>query len=58
MKILLTITSGLAIIIGAFAILASLPTAEYYADAYGIAGGTMFLLQGVLSLMYVYGEKR
>lgn len=57
MKMLLTITSSIAIITGFLAILSGLPTAEYYADTYAIVGGAMFLLQGTLTLIYMDGEK-
>ena len=57
MKILLTITSSLAVIVGFFAIIMGLPTAEYYADADAIVGGILFLGQGTLTLIYIYGDK-
>lgn len=53
MKTVLTVTSWLAVILGFFAILGSLPTPEYYADGEGLFGGGFFLLHGTLTLVYI-----
>ena len=53
MKTILQITSWVAVVLGVFAILGSLPTAEYYADGYGMFGGALFILQGTLALVYI-----
>jgi hypothetical protein len=57
MKTLLTITSWIAIIVGILAVIGSLPTAEYYADWYGIIGGLLFTTQGTLTLVYIEENK-
>jgi hypothetical protein len=57
MKLILTITSILAIIIGFSAIIESLPSEEYYANTAGIVGGVMFMVQGILPLIYINIKK-
>jgi glucose dehydrogenase len=57
MKTLLTVTSIFAIIIGLFAIIGSVPAEGYEGDSYGMIGGIMFTVQGILPLIYINTRK-